>query len=107
MQRYRSGHNEAVLKTVCPKGHVGSNPTLCVKAFDKIKGFLFSGKQATSTYFLEIKNHKKDLVQTKPKDDLFNFHKRSLGHQMKDTRFCSDKNKKTHEIVCVKKCRKK
>ena len=30
MQRYRSGHNEAVLKTVCPKGHVGSNPTLCV-----------------------------------------------------------------------------
>ena len=28
MERYRSGHNEAVLKTVCPKGHVGSNPTL-------------------------------------------------------------------------------
>ena len=25
---YRSGHNEAVLKTVCPQGHVGSNPTL-------------------------------------------------------------------------------
>ena len=24
---YRSGHNEAVLKTVCPLGHVGSNPT--------------------------------------------------------------------------------
>ena len=31
MQRYRSGHNEAVLKTVCPQGHVGSNPTLCAK----------------------------------------------------------------------------
>ena len=31
MQRYRSGHNEAVLKTVCPRGHVGSNPTLCVE----------------------------------------------------------------------------
>ena len=31
MQRYRRGHNEAVLKTVCPKGHVGSNPTLCVE----------------------------------------------------------------------------
>ena len=28
---YRSGHNEAVLKTVCPKGRVGSNPTLCAK----------------------------------------------------------------------------
>ena len=25
---YRSGHNEAVLKTVCPQGRVGSNPTL-------------------------------------------------------------------------------
>ena len=30
MERYRSGHNEAVLKTVCPKGRVGSNPTLSV-----------------------------------------------------------------------------
>ena len=28
MERYRSGHNEAVLKTVCPRGRVGSNPTL-------------------------------------------------------------------------------
>ena len=28
LERYRSGHNEAVLKTVCPQGRVGSNPTL-------------------------------------------------------------------------------
>ena len=28
VQGYRSGHNEAVLKTVCPQGRVGSNPTL-------------------------------------------------------------------------------
>ena len=28
VERCRSGHNEAVLKTVCPKGRVGSNPTL-------------------------------------------------------------------------------
>ena len=28
MERYRSGHNEAGLKTVCPTGRVGSNPTL-------------------------------------------------------------------------------
>ena len=28
LESYRSGHNEAVLKTVCPRGHVGSNPTL-------------------------------------------------------------------------------
>ncbi len=26
MEEYRSGHNEAVLKTVCPQGHKGSNP---------------------------------------------------------------------------------
>ncbi len=28
MERYRSGHNEAVLKTVWVKARVGSNPTL-------------------------------------------------------------------------------
>ncbi len=31
VERYRSGHNEAVLKTVCPQGRVGSNPTLSVR----------------------------------------------------------------------------
>ena len=31
-ERYRSGHNEAVLKTVCPQGRVGSNPTLSAEA---------------------------------------------------------------------------
>ena len=30
VERYRSGHNEAVLKTVCPQGHMGSNPILSV-----------------------------------------------------------------------------
>ena len=30
LEWYRSGHNEAVLKTVCPQGRVGSNPTLSV-----------------------------------------------------------------------------
>lgn len=35
MERYRSGHNEAVLKTVCPKGRMGSNPIL--SAFFMIK----------------------------------------------------------------------
>ena len=32
LEGYRSGHNEAVLKTVCPQGHVGSNPTLSAEA---------------------------------------------------------------------------
>ena len=39
-ERYRSGHNEAVLKTVCPQGRVGSNPTLSVLSgtlIEKIK----------------------------------------------------------------------
>ena len=27
VDEYRSGHNEAVLKTVSPKGHGGSNPS--------------------------------------------------------------------------------
>ena len=43
MERYRSGHNEAVLKTVCPQGRVGSNPTLsAVKK--KVKKVLDKGK---------------------------------------------------------------
>ena len=36
MERYRSGHNEAVLKTVCPQGRVGSNPTLSVRDFQRL-----------------------------------------------------------------------
>ena len=50
MERYRSGHNEAVLKTVCPQGRVGSNPTpcafFCLKADvqKKIKKFLTNEK---------------------------------------------------------------
>ena len=31
MESYRSGHNEAVLKTVWANAHVGSNPTLSAK----------------------------------------------------------------------------
>ena len=31
MQEYRSGHNEAVLKTVWVKAHGGSNPSSCAK----------------------------------------------------------------------------
>ena len=33
MEKYRSGHNEAVLKTVCPKGHMGSNPIFSAELF--------------------------------------------------------------------------
>ena len=31
MQTYRSGHNGAHSKCVCPPGHEGSNPSVCVK----------------------------------------------------------------------------
>ena len=41
-ERYRSGHNEAVLKTVCPKGRMGSNPILSAsKALMQISAFVF------------------------------------------------------------------
>ena len=41
MERYRSGHNEAVLKTVCPKGHMGSNPILSARLYNnQILNFL-------------------------------------------------------------------
>ena len=49
-QGYRSGHNEAVLKTVCPQGRVGSNPTPCAffclktDVQKKIKKFLTNEK---------------------------------------------------------------
>ena len=46
MERYRSGHNEAVLKTVCPQGRVGSNPTLsAVENENNSKKFLTNEKQ--------------------------------------------------------------
>ncbi len=35
MESYRSGHNEAVLKTVCLHRRVGSNPTLSARKPDK------------------------------------------------------------------------
>ena len=39
LQEYRSGHNEAVLKTVWVKAHGGSNPSSCANGeveFEKI-----------------------------------------------------------------------
>ena len=41
MQEYRSGHNEAVLKTVWVKAHVGSNPTPSAKRKRTPPGVLF------------------------------------------------------------------
>ena len=41
-ERYRSGHNEAVLKTVCLHGRMGSNPILSAsKALMQISAFVF------------------------------------------------------------------
>ena len=56
-ERYRSGHNEAVLKTVCPQGHVGSNPTL--SAYDTshnielVISYIISGLSWRSTQVAE------------------------------------------------------
>ncbi len=46
MERYRSGHNEAVLKTVCPQGRVGSNPTLSVGQAEGLPRVLSYNKEA-------------------------------------------------------------
>jgi hypothetical protein len=54
MERYRSGHNEAVLKTVCPQGRVGSNPTLSVEPFGFTgKRFIFNIEQSYVSVILE------------------------------------------------------
>ena len=43
MQEYRSGHNEAVLKTVWVKAHGGSNPSSCAtkKKTELVSVFFF------------------------------------------------------------------
>ena len=41
LEEYRSGHNEAVLKTVCPQGHGGSNPSSSAKTKQGAGGTLF------------------------------------------------------------------
>ena len=47
-ERYRSGHNEAVLKTVCPQGRVGSNPTLsAVLTYNNLRTQKFAAWRST------------------------------------------------------------
>ena len=43
MEGYRSGHNEAVLKTVCPQGRVGSNPTLSALVLEAYEQYMLYG----------------------------------------------------------------
>ena len=58
-ERYRSGHNEAVLKTVCPQGRVGSNPTLS------------AGENDESQLAKMSKNLKKCLTNKNEYDKIF------------------------------------
>ena len=46
MERYRSGHNEAVLKTVCPKGRVGSIQANVEKYPSWLKGLPWKGSRS-------------------------------------------------------------
>ena len=51
-ESYRSGHNEAVLKTVWEQSRVGSNPTLSAKA-PSFRGFFFQKNDwITNCFFL-------------------------------------------------------
>jgi hypothetical protein len=43
VERYRSGHNGAVLKTVRVQAHVGSNPTLSAIIYSFMKSILYPG----------------------------------------------------------------
>ena len=55
MQEYRSGHNEAVLKTVWVKAHGGSNPSSCAKktrAYTRVFSFYIAS--VTSAAYLLI-----------------------------------------------------
>lgn len=109
MESYRSGHNGAVLKTVCLKGRVGSNPTLSVIGFvdnyilqirhlEKyprwLKGHPWKGcrsliaargfKSLLLRCFLlflpEMKNFKKLLTMTNSRDNII-----WLSHENSDT----------------------
>ena len=53
MERYRSGHNEAVLKTVWVQAHVGSNPTPSAK----------KPRVATATRGFLVKRHDEEPRQ--------------------------------------------
>ena len=58
-ERYRSGHNEAVLKTVCPQGRVGSNPTLSASNEYHLKrwyGYENGYKPLECEEFIEVLN---------------------------------------------------
>ena len=44
-ESYRSGHNEVVLKTICRKRRVGSNPTLSGNKKGRIAPFFVSGER--------------------------------------------------------------
>ena len=70
MERYRSGHNEAVLKTVCPQGRVGSNPTLSVR---KSKDLRFREKSR--------KKLKKVLTTSERSDKISELSPRATGNK--------------------------
>ena len=79
-ERYRSGHNEAVLKTVCPQGRVGSNPTLSA-------GFmLYVSGQAAYLQLLHILQQYKDGKRTLSKTDSAEVPKRLKGLPWKGSR---------------------
>ena len=46
---YRSGHNEAVLKTVCCNRHVGSNPTPTAIFHIHLRDYTFRGTRRIRT----------------------------------------------------------
>ena len=70
MERYRSGRNGGASKASCPKGHVGSNPTLSAKSrsflFNKLVGYV--GSQRAIRLFFALNSRSR--LQISPRDSL-------------------------------------
>ena len=54
MERYRSGHNGAVLKTVCLHGRMGSNPILSAWKNHYDSGFFFPKNKLDEIFKIEL-----------------------------------------------------
>ena len=64
-EKYRSGHNEAVLKTVCLNGRVGSNPTFSAKRrqVSTCRLLLFTSSLFTIPWMQKVYLHKTYLLR--------------------------------------------
>ena len=68
MQAYRSGHNEAVLKTVWVKAHGGSNPSSCATQREGKEPSFFLRAQEESKKKARINGGSRERAKTENKE---------------------------------------